>query len=175
MSLFARRNEEFATDSPLTVKDVTLGAVSRQPPVNEIHIEAEDDERNGRIGKGSRLSGTLVFEGSVRVYGEVEGEIVAGEAVIVRRGGKVNAKIRATELVIEGHVTADVQVTGRVEIGVTGSFSGSLVTMYARTPALRKPGSIWPSQAGIAVSKDIWMLGIGLGLVADAFTAGSHG
>ena len=128
MSLFARRNEEFATDSPLTVKDVTLGAVSRQPPVNEVHIEAEDDERNGRIGKGSRLSGTLVFEGSVRVYGEVEGEIVAGEAVIVRRGGKVNAKIRATELVIEGHVTADVQVTGRVEIGVTGSFSGSLVT-----------------------------------------------
>jgi hypothetical protein len=54
-------------------------------------------------------------------------------------------------------------------------FSGSLVTMCARTPALRKPGSIWPSQAGVAVSKDIWMLGIGLGLVADAFTAGSHG
>jgi len=128
MSLFARRNEEFATDSPLTVKDVTLGAVSHHPPVNEIHIEAEDDERNGRIGKGSRLSGTLVFEGSVRVYGEVEGEIVAGEAVIVRRGGKVNAKIRATELVIEGHVTADVHATGRVEIGVTGNFSGSLVT-----------------------------------------------
>src|SRR2546426_741463 len=128
MSLFARRNEEFATDSPLTVKDVTLGAVSRQPPVNEIHIEAEDDERNGRIGKGSRLSGKLVFEGSVRVYGEVEGEIVAGEAVIVRRGGKVNAKIHATELVVEGHVTADVHATGRVEIGVTGSLSGTVVT-----------------------------------------------
>ena len=128
MSLFARRNEEFVTDSPLNVKDVTLGAVSLHAPVNEIHIEAEDDEHNGRIGKGSRLSGTLVFEGSVRVYGEVEGEIVAGEAVIVRRGGKVNAKIRATEVVIEGHVTADVHATGRVEIGVTGSFSGSLVT-----------------------------------------------
>ena len=54
-------------------------------------------------------------------------------------------------------------------------FSSSLVTMYARTPVLRKPGSIWPSQAGVAVSKDIWMLGIGLGLVADAFTAGSQG
>jgi cytoskeletal protein CcmA (bactofilin family) len=61
------------------------------------------------------------------VYGEVEGEIFAGEAVIVRRGGKVNAKIHASELVIEGHVTADVEAR-RVEIGVTGSFSGSLVT-----------------------------------------------
>lgn len=32
-----------------------------------------------------------------------------------------------------------------------------------------KPGSIWPSQAGIGVSKDVWMLGIGLGLVLDGF------
>jgi hypothetical protein len=47
-------------------------------------------------------------------------------------------------------------------------FSGSLLAMYARTPALRRPGSVWPSQGGIAVSKDVWMLGIGLGLLADA-------
>jgi hypothetical protein len=47
-------------------------------------------------------------------------------------------------------------------------FSGSLLAMYARTPALRKPGSVWPTPAGIPVSKDVWMLGIGLGLLADA-------
>jgi hypothetical protein len=46
-------------------------------------------------------------------------------------------------------------------------FSGSLVAMYLRTPSLRKPASIWPSPQGIAVSKDIWMLGIGLGLLID--------
>jgi hypothetical protein len=45
-------------------------------------------------------------------------------------------------------------------------FSGSLVTMYLRTPAMHKPGSVWPSPAGTGVSKDVWMLGIGLGLVA---------
>jgi hypothetical protein len=39
--------------------------------------------------------------------------------------------------------------------------------MYLRTPALHKPGSIWPTQAGTGVSKDIWMLGIGLGLLVD--------
>jgi uncharacterized membrane protein YphA (DoxX/SURF4 family) len=46
-------------------------------------------------------------------------------------------------------------------------FSASLIGMYARTPTLHEPGSIWPTQAGIAVSKDVWMLGIGLGLMAD--------
>jgi hypothetical protein len=42
--------------------------------------------------------------------------------------------------------------------------------MYARTPALRNPGSIWPSHAGIGISKDVWMLGIGIGLVVDGLT-----
>jgi len=48
------------------------------------------------------------------------------------------------------------------------AFSGALLRMYALTPALHKPGSIWPTPAGTAVSKDVWMLGIGLGLLANA-------
>jgi hypothetical protein len=36
---------------------------------------------------------------------------------------------------------------------------------------MHEPGNVWPTQAGIAVSKDVWMLGIGLGLVADACAA----
>jgi uncharacterized membrane protein YphA (DoxX/SURF4 family) len=47
------------------------------------------------------------------------------------------------------------------------AFSGALLTMYLRTPTLHEPGSIWPTQVGIGVSKDVWMLGIGVGLLAD--------
>jgi hypothetical protein len=54
-------------------------------------------------------------------------------------------------------------------------FSGALLAMYGRTPALRKPGSIWPSQVGTGVSKDVWMLGIGLGLVAGALSDRADG
>lgn len=46
------------------------------------------------------------------------------------------------------------------------AFAGGLVAFYLRTPTLHEPGSVWPTQAGIAVSKDVWMLGIGLGLLA---------
>ncbi|OPG03510.1 hypothetical protein [Microbispora sp. GKU 823] len=49
-------------------------------------------------------------------------------------------------------------------------FSGGLLALYLRTPALHKPRSIWPSPAGIGVSKDVWMLGVGLGLLVDAAT-----
>ncbi|MFB4314748.1 hypothetical protein [Actinomadura sp. 21ATH] len=47
------------------------------------------------------------------------------------------------------------------------AFSGGLVAFYWRTPGMRKPGSIWPTEQGLGVSKDVWMLGIGLGLMAE--------
>lgn len=52
-------------------------------------------------------------------------------------------------------------------------FSGALITMYLRTPSLHHPGSVWPTQAGTAVSKDIWMLGIGFGLLVGPRAAGN--
>jgi uncharacterized membrane protein YphA (DoxX/SURF4 family) len=58
-------------------------------------------------------------------------------------------------------------VSNRVAgFGLT-AFSGGLVTMYLRTPALHQPGSVWPTPQGIAVSKDVWMLGAGISLALD--------
>src|SRR5271154_5775708 len=58
-----------------------------------------------------------------------------------------------------------------VPAGVAGAgltaFSGGLLGLYARTPGMRKDGTPFPTQQGIAIAKDVWMLGIGLGLVID--------
>lgn len=50
------------------------------------------------------------------------------------------------------------------------AFSSALLTMYARTPGMRQPGSIWPTPDGIGLAKDVWMLGIGTGLVLGGLT-----
>jgi uncharacterized membrane protein YkgB len=63
-------------------------------------------------------------------------------------------------------------VPGALAGAALTGFSGSLLAMYLRTPALHKPGSVWPTQAGTAVSKDVWMLGIGLGLMAGSAGGG---
>ena len=52
------------------------------------------------------------------------------------------------------------------------AFAGGLLGMYWQTPGMREPGSIWPTQAGTAISKDVWMLGIGLGLLIDRRSRG---
>ncbi|MCW2811430.1 MAG: hypothetical protein JWP61_1888 [Friedmanniella sp.] len=52
------------------------------------------------------------------------------------------------------------------------AFSAGLVGLYLRTPALHEPGSVWPTPAGIGVSKDVFMLGIGASLVLDGVLPG---
>ncbi len=53
--------------------------------------------------------------------------------------------------------------------GLTG-FSAALLGLYLRTPGMRKEGSLLPTQQGIPLAKDMWMLGVGLGLIIDAIT-----
>jgi hypothetical protein len=59
--------------------------------------------------------------------------------------------------------------TAAAGAGLT-AFSAGLLGMYLRTPGMTEEDGIRPSQQGTAMAKDVWMLGIGLGLVADALT-----
>lgn len=55
-------------------------------------------------------------------------------------------------------------VPGRVAgLALTG-FSAGLLGLYLRTPGMHD-GNLRPTQQGLTVAKDIWLLGIGAGLV----------
>ena len=41
-------------------------------------------------------------------------------------------------------------------------FSAGLVQLYLKTPGMRQPGSLKPTQEGIALAKDVWLVGAGL-------------
>jgi hypothetical protein len=48
-----------------------------------------------------------------------------------------------------------------------GIFSGSLFTLYLKTPGMTLEDGIRPSPQGTALAKDIWMLGIAAALILD--------
>ncbi|MGC5022825.1 hypothetical protein [Micromonospora sp. DT47] len=54
-------------------------------------------------------------------------------------------------------------------LGLT-AFGAGLVQLYLRTPGLREPNSLKPTQAGIGLAKDVWLVGAGLTLVLDSLT-----
>jgi hypothetical protein len=55
-----------------------------------------------------------------------------------------------------------------------GLFGGSLTRLYLKSPGTRRKGSIAPSQQGVGLAKDSWMLAIGTALVLDAVFGSRH-
>ena len=53
-------------------------------------------------------------------------------------------------------------------------YSGALLNMYRQTPGMHHEGSLRPTPQGTPISKDVWMLGIGLGLMTDATLEGAQ-
>jgi hypothetical protein len=58
-------------------------------------------------------------------------------------------------------------------LGLVG-LSAGLLGMYWRTPGLHQEGSPRPTQQGIPIAKDSWLLGIGTSLVLDALFTTAH-
>ncbi len=85
-------------------------------------------EVNAYLGKGSRVTGKLNFEGTVRVDGQVEGEIAAQDTLIVGETAIVNAQISGSSIVIKGRVTGDITARKRVEIRAPGKLFGNVTT-----------------------------------------------
>jgi len=54
------------------------------------------------------------------------------------------------------------------------AFGAGLVGLYARVPGLRQPGSIRPSEAGVPIAKDIWLVGAGATLGLQGFFNGAR-
>ena len=48
------------------------------------------------------------------------------------------------------------------------AFGAGLVQLYLKTPGMREGGSLRPSQEGIGLAKDVWLVGAGLTLMLDS-------
>jgi hypothetical protein len=72
--------------------------------------------------------------------------------------------LSAAEIAIGGLLLAPFVPTAVAGLALTG-FSGGLLGLYLKTPGMHKEGSLAPTQEGLAIAKDSWLLGIGVGLL----------
>jgi cytoskeletal protein CcmA (bactofilin family) len=97
-------------------------------PEPEPTLPAASGEVNAYLGKGSKVAGKLTFEGTVRVDGQVEGEVAAQDTLIVGETAIVNAQIIGSTIIIKGKVTGDITARKRVEIKAPGKLFGNVTT-----------------------------------------------
>ncbi len=68
------------------------------------------------IGGDCCIQGSIRARGSLRVDGQVEGEIAAEGDLFVGEGGRVNAGIKARNATVAGEITGNVVAEGTLEL-----------------------------------------------------------
>lgn len=87
---------------------------------------ADASGANAFLGKGTRISGKLVFDGPVRIEGQVEGEITARDTLTIGEGADVKAQISGSSVIVHGRVAGDVKASKRLEIKAPGRLTGNI-------------------------------------------------
>ena len=68
------------------------------------------------IGQGTQLKGGIASTGGLRIDGEVEGDIITSNEIVIGETGVVKALIKAKNAIIGGSVTGNMEVSGRLEL-----------------------------------------------------------
>ena len=80
------------------------------------------------LDPGSVLTGELRFAGNVRLEGRVEGQIHAGQTVIVGEHAEIDASIEADTLEVYGTVVGDIRVARRTLLHKSARVEGEIQT-----------------------------------------------
>jgi len=80
------------------------------------------------LGEGTQFKGVLSFAGAVRVDGQLEGEIIGEDVLIIGEPAQVKADIEVGTLVVSGLVQGNITAKQRVELLGTGRVAGTIRT-----------------------------------------------
>jgi len=106
------------------------------------------------IAEGVKIEGKLYSKGSTRIDGEVVGEIVSENELIIGREGKVEATINTSNATIAGSFKGEMIVSGEIEITATGKFIGNLTQKDALLTVAK--GGTFKGQILISENQDIF-------------------
>ncbi|WP_369268843.1 hypothetical protein AB5J55_01340 [Streptomyces sp. R11] len=88
--------------------------------------------------------------------------------------GKLDARRFTRQLSTEEIAVAAALLLPVVPAAVAGTaltaFSCGTLGLYLRTPGMRREGSLRPTEPGTVLAKDVWLLGIGIALIAEGVT-----
>ncbi len=86
---------------------------------------------NGFLDRGARVEGTLTFDETFRIDGDLKGLVLSDKELIVGDSGVVEGEVRVGRLAVSGTIRGVIHSKERVEI-----HAGARVYAEIHTPAL---------------------------------------
>jgi cytoskeletal protein CcmA (bactofilin family) len=86
------------------------------------------DSATGVVAANSSWSGTLTSDGSVQIFGKIDGELTAADEIYVAEGATVHARLRARTIIVAGSVDGTIECLGRLEVMPSGFVSGDVTS-----------------------------------------------
>jgi cytoskeletal protein CcmA (bactofilin family) len=76
------------------------------------------------LGKNARFKGTIMFEGTARIDGRLEGDISTDGTLIIGEEAVVEGNVVARIVICAGNITGDVDASERVELVAPAVLTG---------------------------------------------------
>jgi cytoskeletal protein CcmA (bactofilin family) len=88
----------------------------------------EQAEITAFLGKGTEFKGVLSFEGTIRVDGKVEGEVISKDTLIASDGAFLQGEISVGTIILSGRIVGNINASQKVHLLAPASIQGNIKT-----------------------------------------------
>lgn len=85
-----------------------------------------NDNHESVIGADVEIIGTIKSNGTVRLDGKLEGELLCGGNAILGKSAQVKGNITATSVSIEGKISGNILAKDKIEMKATATVNGDI-------------------------------------------------
>jgi cytoskeletal protein CcmA (bactofilin family) len=93
----------------------------------ELKTRKDDGGLRTVVGSGTTITGKIAIQGSGRIDGSVEGEVVVSDTVAIGADGLITGDVVADAIIISGKVKGNVYASRRVVLEAKAVLIGDLV------------------------------------------------
>ncbi len=88
----------------------------------------EQSEISAFLGKGTEFKGVLSFEGTIRVDGKIEGEVISKDTLIAGDGAFLQGEISVGTIISSGKVVGNINASQQVHLLAPANIQGNIKT-----------------------------------------------
>ncbi len=88
----------------------------------------DQSEITAFLGKGTEFKGVLSFEGTIRVDGKLDGEVISNDTLIAGDGAFLQGEISVGTIILSGKIVGNVNASQKVHLLAPASVQGNIKT-----------------------------------------------